>query len=633
MEQPRMILSPVPLTAVTIDDAFWAPRQRVNRERTIPWIYRQCKETGRIDAFRLDWRPGREPVPHIFWDSDVAKWIEAASYALATAPDPALAALVEEVVSLIARAQQPDGYVNVYFTVVEPGRRWTNLRDAHELYCAGHLIEAAVAHAQATGQRTFLDVACRYADLIARSFGRGPGQKRGYPGHPEIELALVKLYRYTGERRYLDLSFYFVDERGRAPHYFDLEQQARGETVSIFGPAFTRMYTHEYNQSHRPVREQDRPVGHAVRAMYLYSAMADLAGEVGDHGLAAACQRLWNHLVNRLLYVTGGIGAGRHNEGFTADFDLPNETAYCETCASIGLVFWAHRLLQLSGDRAYADVMERALYNGTISGVSLDGERFFYVNPLASRGDHHRQPWFDCACCPPNIARLIASLGGYIYSQGTAEVAVHLYVQSEARLRIGPQTVTIRQETGYPWDGRVRLSLGLAEPADFTLKLRVPGWCPRARLALRGEEVPLELERGYARLRRTWRDGDVVELELEMPIERLYADPRVSADSGRVALQRGPIVYCLEQVDNGPDLAALRLPRAARLVPRFEPDLLGGVVTLVGDALRCVVDEDGLYRTHPPRLAPAPLRAVPYCVWDNRSPGEMLVWIAEAAAG
>ncbi len=628
---PASRIVPVPFTAVVIDDGFWAPRQRVNRERTIPFEYRQCKETGRIDAFRLDWRPGQEPVPHIFWDSDVAKWIEAASYSLATHDDPALDALLDEVIALIAAAQQPDGYLNVHFTVVEPGKRWTNLRDAHELYCAGHLIEAAVAHFQATGKRTLLDVLCRYADHIAETFGRGPGQKRGYPGHPEIELALVKLYRCTGERRYLALAQYFVDERGQSPHYFDQERLARGETISIFGPAFSRMYTHEYNQSHKPVREQDRPVGHAVRAMYLYSAMADLAGELGDAGLRAAGERLWQHLVERLMYVTGGIGTSRQNEGFTADYDLPNATAYCETCAAIGLVFWAHRLLQLDCDRRYADVMERALYNGVISGVSLEGERFFYVNPLASNGSHRRQAWFDCACCPPNLARLLASLGQYVYSQGDDEAVVHLYVQGEARLRLAGQSVTLRQETRYPWDGQVRLTVRLEEPARFTLKLRVPGWCREATLAIGGKAVPMELERGYARISREWRDGDAVTLDLAMPIERVYAHPRVSADAGRVALQRGPIVYCLEQVDNGPDLEAIALPRDARLEATFEPELLGGVVTISGFGLRRVVEDFAgqLYRSAPARVMPVPIKAIPYCVWENRAPGEMAVWLTE----
>lgn len=624
---------PIPFTRVTIDDSFWSSRLKTNRERTIPFEYAQCKRTGRIDAFRLDWTPEQTTPPHIFWDSDVAKWIEAASYSLATSSDPDLDALLDEVVALIASAQQPDGYLNVHFTVVEPEKRWTNLRDAHELYCAGHLIEAAVAHYQATGKRSLLDVLQRYADHIAATFGRDPGQRRGYPGHPEIELALVKLYRSTGIRRYLDLARYFVDERGQQPHYFDLERAAQIVPESRFGPSFDRMYTHEYNQSHRAVREQDRPVGHAVRAMYLYSAMTDLAAELGDSRLAYAVRRLWDHLTNRLLYLTGGIGASRNNEGFTADYDLPNETAYCETCASVGLVFWAHRLLLLDHDRRYGDVLEQALYNGVISGVSLDGQRFFYENPLASDGTHHRQEWFDCACCPPNLARLLASLGGYIYSEGEREIVVHLYVESRARATIAGQDVTVRQETRYPWDGHVRLTTRTSDPVAYSLKMRVPGWCPDATLAVNGETIPVVLDRGYAAITRTWREGDVVDLDLAMPVERVYAHPRVAADAGRVALRRGPIVYCLEGIDHPFRLNTFTLPRDVEIEAQLEPDLLGGVVVLSGRGLRVRADHEpvDLDRSFPTELEPAPFKAVPYCVWDNRSPGEMLVWLREAS--
>ncbi len=621
-------LAPVPFTHVTIEDRFWAPRIRVNREKTLPHQYRQCKETGRIDAFRLDWTPGREPVPHIFWDSDVAKWVEAASCSLATHPDPALDAMLDEVVGLIAGAQQPDGYLNVHFTVVEPEKRWTNLRDWHELYCAGHLIEAAVAHFQATGKRTLLDAMCRYADYIGTVFGTAPGQKRGYCGHEEIELALVKLARVTGERRYLELSRYFVEERGRLPHYFHEEAVARGEDPGQF---WARSYA--YNQSHAPVREQTEVTGHAVRAMYLYSAMADLAGETGDPTLLAACERLWENVCARRMYLTGGIGPERSNEGFTFDYDLPNETAYAETCAAIGLVFWNHRLLQLACDGRYADVMERALYNGVISGVSLDGERFFYVNPLASLGSHHRQEWFGCACCPPNVARILSSLGEYVYSQGDAEAVVHLYVQGAGRLQVAGQEITLRQETDYPWEGRVTLTLQMERPAEFALRLRIPGWCRRAGLRINGEPSDLSgrVERGYARLERLWRSGDRVELDLAMPVERIYAHPDVRQDAGMVALQRGPIVYCLEETDNPAPLQRLALARSAALEPRFEEDLLGGVVTLAGEAAAASTDgwEATLYRAQPPARTPVPLRAVPYHAWDNRAPGQMRVWLPE----
>ncbi|HKD74532.1 MAG TPA: beta-L-arabinofuranosidase domain-containing protein, partial [Ktedonobacterales bacterium] len=381
---------PVPFRHVTIDDTFWAPRIQRNRESTLPFIYQNLQETGRIDALRLTWKPGDEPMPHIFWDSDIGKWIEAASNSLATTPDPALKQQVDDVIDLLAQGQHADGYLNTYFTVVAPGKRWTNLRDLHELYCAGHLIEGAVAHYQATGERKLLDIMCRYVDFIAQTFGKQSGQKPGYDGHEEIELALIKLYHATNDARYLELSRYFVDERGRQPHYFDNEARERGEDPQAF-----EMGTYEYNQSHLPVLEQTQVVGHAVRAMYLNSALADLAREQDDERLFAACRRLWDHLTTTRMYLTGGIGTSARNEGFTRDYDLPNETAYAETCAAIGLVFWAHRMLQLDCNRAYADVMELALYNRVLSGVSLSGDRFFYEDPLASDGTVHRQYWPD----------------------------------------------------------------------------------------------------------------------------------------------------------------------------------------------------------------------------------------------
>ncbi|NLC58587.1 MAG: glycoside hydrolase family 127 protein [Armatimonadetes bacterium] len=626
---PARRFVPVPFTDVVIADRFWAPRMRVNRERTIAYQYAQCKETGRIDAFRLNWKPGDEPVPHIFWDSDVAKWIEAASYTLATDPSAEVEALLDEVVALVAAAGQPDGYLNTHYTVVEPEKRWSNLRDCHELYCAGHLMEAAVAHFQATGKRTLLDALCRYADYIGTVFGTGPGQKRGYCGHEEIELALVKLYRATGERRYLELSRYFLDERGRQPHYFDQEARERGED-----PGAYYFQKYDYCQVHLPVREQSEVVGHAVRAMYLYSAMADLAGELGDAALLAASERLWENLTTTRLYLTAGIGPSRHNEGFTRSYDLPNETAYAETCAAIGLVFWSHRLLQLDCDGRYADVLERALYNGVLSGVSLDGDRFFYENPLASLGGHHRQAWFGCACCPPNVARLLASLGEYVYAQSEHDAVVHLYIAGQGRLRLGGQTVTLTQETNYPWEGRVALTLQLEQPARFGLRLRVPGWCREARLRVNGEEVSLagKVEKGYVRVEREWRNGDRVELDLPMPIERVYAHPEVRQDAGLVALQRGPVVYCLEEVDNGPALHRFALPREATLQAQFRPELLGGVTVLTGEA-EYLVDEGWagtLYQTRRPAAETRPITAVPYCVWDNRQPGQMQVWLRES---
>jgi DUF1680 family protein len=572
-----------------------------------------------------------EPTPHIFWDSDVAKWIEAASYSLGTHPNAELEAKVDEVISLLVAAQQSDGYLNTYFTVVEPEKRWTNLRDWHELYCAGHLIEAAVAHFQATGKRVLLDALCRYADYIDTVFGPEPGKMRGYPGHEEIELALVKLYRVTGEKRYLQLSQYFVNERGRQPHYFDIEARLRGED-----PADFHHKTHEYSQSHLPVREQQQVVGHAVRAMYLYSAMADLARELHDQGLFDAEQRLWQHLCTTRLYITGGLGPSRHNEGFTADYDLPNETAYAETCAAIGFVFWNHRMLQLDCDARYADMLERALYNGVLSGVSLDGQTFFYENPLASLGTHHREAWFRVACCPPNIARLLASLGQYVYAATETDLAVHLYMQSTAQLTVGGREVRVRQETAYPWNGTITLRLSMDEPSTFGLRLRLPGWCQHAQLLVNGEafDIDRHLQQGYVRVERPWQPDDKVELELAMPIERRYASPNVRQDAGLVALQRGPLVYCLEGADNKVPLQRIVVPRTAELTSHFEPDVLGGVAVIHGQV---PVEDDAdwagqLYRSQPASVQSGTITAIPYYGWDNRQPGEMRVWLRDGAS-
>ncbi len=625
---------PVSHTRVTFDDAFWAPRQRVNRESTIPHILNELRRTGRLAAQRGEWDPAVVKrgvlggnVPVLFWDSDVAKWIEAASYSLATHPDPALEAQVDEAIAAIAAGQRDDGYLNSWFGFVEPGKRWSNLRDWHELYDAGHLIEAAVAHVQATGKRSLVDILARYIDHIATTFGPDDAQRHGYCGHPEIELALIRLSQATGERRYLDLARYFVDERGRQPHYFDQEAVARGENPKDYW-----FKGYEYSQSHKPVREQTEVVGHAVRAAYLYSAMADLAAIDGDPELLAACQRLWRHLTTKRMYVMGGIGSSKHNEGFTDDYDLPNDSAYAETCAAIALIFWAQRMLQVDLDRRYADVLELALYNAVLSGVSADGSRFFYDNPLASAGAHHRQSWFVCPCCPPNLSRIIASLGGYLYTQTETEVAVHLYAQSSAELLLGGGAVTLRQETRYPWDGTITVTVGVTAATTFALSLRLPAWCRAPRLSVNGVEQPMAASaNGYARVERAWQNGDTVVLALPMPAERVYAHPAVVADQARVALRRGPIVYCFEQVDHDVPVTRVLLPPEAELAARFVPDLVNGVVVIEGAGL-CLSDrgwDDELYRSAPPGYEPCTWRAVPYAVWDNRAAGPMTVWVPE----
>lgn len=630
-------LEPVPFTQVTFDDGFWAPRLEVNRTVTIPHIYQQLEATGRVSAFDLNFeRPVPSPIVWIFGDSDPAKWIEAASYSLATHPDPALEALVDSFADRIIHAQQPDGYLNTHFIVAQPEMRWRNLRDWHELYCAGHLIEGAVAHYHATGERKLLEALCRYADHIDATFGTEPGKKRGYCGHPEIELALVKLYHATQNPRYLKLATYFIDERGGQPNYFDEEARARGDDPAKFWAK-----TYEYCQAHIPIREQTKVVGHAVRAVYLLSAVTDLAHENGDPTLRETSQRLWSNLVTRRMYLTGGIGAAHNIEGFTQDYDLPDETAYAETCATIGLMLWNHRMLQFSGEGKYADVLERALYNGFLSGVSLDGARFFYENPLASAGHHHRERWFLCPCCPPNIARTLASLGWYFYSVGATganDIWVHLYGQGTVKTQVNGHEVSLRQVTKYPWDGNVKLELGLASPQRFTLHLRVPGWCERWQVAMNGEQLAvnsgeLSVNEGYIQLTSEWQPGDVVEYNMEMPIRTTWAHPAVRALQGRMALQRGPVVYCLEGVDHG-DIKLDRISIDPQHVSNefqveHREDLLGGVSVLRGKGR--VVEESGwedtLYRTQGPSLNSIDITAIPYYAWDNRAPGEMRIWM------
>lgn len=624
-------LTPLSFTKVRLTDAFWKPRIDVNRAVTLPREYELCETTGRVAAWDLAWQPGQPNPPHIFWDSDVAKWIEAASYSLATHPDSALEAQLDALIARMAAAQTSEGYLNTHYLVYEKHhleKRFTNLRDAHELYCAGHLMEAAVAHYQATGKRTLLEVMSRYADYIGAVFGRAGQQRRGYCGHEEIELALVKLYHATRVDRYLHLAQYFVDERGRLPHYYDVEAQARGED-----PRRYRFGGYDYMQAHVPVREQSIVTGHAVRAMYLYSAMADLARETGDETLLQACERLWHSVCHERMYLTGGIGPSASNEGFTEAYDLPDETAYAETCAAVGMVFWNQRMLSLTGDGKYADVVERALYNGALSGVSLDGQHFFYENPLASRGSHHRQGWFDCACCPPNIARLIASVGGYFYATDAEGVWAHLYATSEAQLNVGDTPVQIQQTTHYPWAGDVTLTLELAQPRHFALRLRVPGWCDTFSVSLNGQSLAAApVHHGYVSLAREWRNGDVVTLNLAMPVQTVRAHPKVRPMVGRVALQRGPLVYCLESVDNPiAPLDRIAVPNQADWHVEHHPDLLGGVTTLHTDA-QALSDSDwgeALYRPQSATHTPVRLTAIPYCVWDNRAPGEMRVWLRQ----
>jgi hypothetical protein len=615
-EQPLLKLRPVPFKDVKIEDSFWAPRRETNRVASIPFSLQQLEEAGNLENMRLAARGAtngfRGPV---FMDSDLYKALEAASYSLATHPDPALDKQLDDIISLLAAAQQPDGYLDSHFIVKEPGKRWTNLRDWHELYCAGHMFEGAVAHYQATGKKNFLNVATRYADYIDSVFGPPP-KRLGYPGHPEIELALIKLWRATGNQRYFELARFFVENRGRK--FFATEHHTPLDK-----------YDGSYWQDDVPIFDHQNIKGHAVRAAYLMSGVTDVATQTGDERLLKMLDRVWRNTTERNEYITGGIGPSAHNEGFTVDYDLPNLTAYQETCATVALAQWAHRLALLYGDARYGDVVERALYNGVLSGVSQDGTKFFYVNPLESAGNHHRSPWFGCACCPPNVTRTLAALGGYAYAASADSLYVNLYIQGSAQAKVGDDAVALKVTTEYPWDGKVALELTPASPAKFALRLRVPGWCRNASVAVNRQEIKATVaEQGYLVLDREWKPGDRVELDLPMPIERVAANPQVKADQGLLAIQRGPIVYCVEQCDQAAPIAALWLPREAELKATREPRLLGGVVTITGE-VRAASEQQwrrNLYQSAAPASRVA-LKAIPYYAWDNREPGAMRVWL------
>jgi len=634
--RPDYDLEPVPFTRVSFTDRFWAGRLETNRRLTIPYAIRQCEETGRIRNFEtaaaLLAGSSPERIFHSrypFDDSDVYKILEGAAYALKTHPDPGLEKKVDALVSVIAAAQEPDGYLytartifqqNPFVLWVETPERWTDLRWGHELYNAGHLYEAAAAHFQATGKRALLDVALKNADLVASVFG--PGKRRGLPGHQEIEIGLVKLYRLTGNKTYLDLARYFVEERGRT----------RGR--ESFG---------EYAQDHKPLTEQTEPVGHAVRAAYYYAGAADIAA-LTDAGPAAreALETLWRNAVSKKMYITGGIGAAGSIEGFGPDHHLPNATAYCETCASIAMALWSQRMFLLTGAPEYLDVVERLLFNGILSGIGLEGDRFFYPNPLASFGQHRRSPWFACACCPSNVARFIPSLPGFVYARKGSILYVNLFADSRASVTMDDGLeIQVVQNTGYPWDGRVQIRLEPVRQAAFTVAVRIPGWArlqplpgglyayadgpkPTVNLKVNGRTVAVDPGQGWAFLERAWTGGDLIELELPMPVRRVGADERVRENLGRVALERGPIVYCAEGADNSGYVSNLVLPDGSILEPQTRDDLLGGVVVLRGRASALRIDEDGRSLV----ASPQDFMAVPYYAWAHRSPGEMAVWLA-----
>jgi len=623
-------VKPEPFTSVHFSDTFWSPRIEINRKVTIPFAFQMCEKTGRVDNFlraaaalRGEELKNKQPPGYPFDDSDVYKIIEGAAYTLAVAPDPSLEAYVDSLIQKVGAAQEKDGYLYTTRTIdpLHPhpwagANRW-ELEEvlSHELYNLGHLYEAATAYYQATGKRALLDIALKSADLLSRTFG--PGKASIWPGHQIAEMGLAKLYRTTGDERYLSLAKFLLDERG--PN----------------GKA--------YNQADKKVVDQTEAVGHAVRATYMYSGMADVAALTGDTSYVKAIDSIWENVVAKKLYITGGIGSTSNGEAFGENYELPNMSAYNETCASIGNDYWNQRMFLLHGDAKYIDVLERTLYNGLISGLSLDGKSFFYPNPLESNGQHERSPWFGCACCPSNMTRFLASVPGYVYAHRGDVLYVNLFVANSAEVRLdGGVKVKLQQETRYPWDGAVKLTVTPERDAKFTLNVRIPGWArnevtpsdlyrfadqvrDRVVLKVNGKPAPLALDKGYAVLAREWKRGDSVELSLPMPVRRVVANTAVASDRDRVTLQRGPLVYCAEWPDNpGGHVRNLVLSDGAPLKTAFRADLLNGVEVIQGKAVGLAYDAQGAVRK-----SELEFTAIPYYAWANRGRGQMLVWIPD----
>jgi DUF1680 family protein len=582
----------VDFSQVTINDDFWSPRLERHATTTLPVCIDQIEnKTGRIRNFMNAAKDEGEHSGIFYDDSDVYKALEGMAYSLVNKPDPELEKKCDKWIDLFVAAQEEDGYINTFYSLTGLENRWTDM-DKHEMYCAGHLLEAAIAYYKATGKDKLLKAATRMIEHMMSQFG--PGKRHWVPGHEEIELALVKLHEVTGEKKYLDFAYWLLEERGHG-------YGNRGPN----GP-----WNRQYYQDELPVRELSKITGHAVRAMYLFCGMADVAALTGEKDYIEALDRLWDDVVLRKMYITGGIGSSRQNEGFTRPYDLPNYEAYCETCASVGMVLWNCRMHQLTGDSKYTDVLERSLYNGALAGISLEGDRFFYVNPLASRGDHHRKEWYGTACCPSQISRFLPSVGNYIYGVSGDALWINLYIGSSAKIDLGKESLTLKQQTRYPWDGKVEISMEeLKKTLRKEMRLRIPGWCKSYSITVNGEKLEnVPVEQGYAVIERSWKRGDKVSLTLEMPVEVIQADPRVTANAGKRAIQRGPLVYCVEEVDN-PSFDGINLTADTRYIGQKATMLTDEVVVI--DALH---GEDTI-------------RFVPYYLWDNRAPGQMKVWV------
>ncbi|MBJ9267485.1 glycoside hydrolase family 127 protein [Citrobacter freundii] len=642
------------LNNITITDPFLGEYQRLIRDVVIPYQWQalndeipEAEPSHALMNYRI--AAGLEHGEFygmVFQDSDVTKWLEAVAWSLSQKPDAQLEKTADEVIELLAKAQCEDGYLNTWYTVKEPGLRWTNVAECHEMYCAGHLFEAAVAFFNATGKRRLLEIACRFADHIDTVFGPNEGQLRGYPGHPEIELALMRLYEVTQEPRYQALARFFLEERGQQPYYYDIEFAQRGGTWhwDNWGEAWMvkdKAYTH----AHKPLAQQSEAVGHAVRSVYLMTGLAHIARMTNDEEKRQTCLRIWNNMVQRRMYITGGIGSQGIGEAFTSDYDLPNDTAYGESCASIGLMMFARRMLEMEGDAHYADVMERAFYNTVLGGMALDGKHFFYVNPLETQPksiphnhiyDHIkpvRQRWFGCACCPPNIARTLVAIGHYIFTPRPDALFINFYAGSEAQFTVDAQKLALKIEGNYPWDEQVSIRFNQPQVVEHTLALRLPEWCAAPTVQVNGEAAQGKMVKGYLHLHRQWQEGDIITLNLPMPVRRVYANPLVRHAAGKVAIQRGPLVYCLEEADNGAQLHNLSLPKASTFRKVQGMGLLKGKVLLQAEGVRVLTahEDKPLYSFDNRQTAveKQTLTFIPWFSWANRGEGEMRIWVDE----
>jgi uncharacterized protein len=577
---------PVLFSQIKIKDPFWTPILKTHANMTLNACINQCEnETGRIDNFAIaaGIKKGKFKG-FVYDDSDVYKMIEGIAYSLVNNPNPVLENKMDSIINLISGAQAKDGYVMTYYLLGDFSKRWTEM-DKHEMYCCGHLIEAAVAVYNSTGKKNLLEVACKYADHICRTFG--PGKRNWVPGHQEIELALVKLYRTTGQGRYLELAEWLLEQRGH--NLADWKEK-------------------DYYQDLIPVRELSKISGHAVRAMYMFTGMADVANITHDTGYIGALECLWDDVVLKKMYITGGIGSSGENEGFSTDYDLPNETAYCETCASVGMIFWNQRMNMLKGDSKYVDVIERCLYNGALAGISQSGDRFFYVNPLASNGTHHRKAWYGTACCPSQICRFLPSIGNYIYAKSDDAIWVNLFISNEAKIKNDFFGLNIKMNANYPWEGDIKMQIDSVTGSSFAIKIRIPGWCNKFTYSVNGKKMKSEDSGGYLTLSKKWKNGDIIRLKLDMPVEVIKADQQIKADIGKRAIQKGPLVYCLEETDN-PDIANAQIDSTTIFNSSFDKKELGGVVRVTGNKNGNI------------------LVFIPYYAWDNRAPGKMKVWV------